>query len=67
MLGQQSKLERARARDFTAIRSFFAGHQTKDSRFAGAVSPHKTDVLARVNLERSAAQHILRAIGFIDI
>src|SRR5262249_3757537 len=67
MLRQQTELQRARTCDLAAISRFVAGHQTKDRRLAGSVAAHKANVLARINLQRSATQDVLRAVGFENV
>jgi len=67
VLGQQSKFQASRAHNFTPIRRLFLGHQPKDRRLSGPVSSDQTDMLAGIDLERGAAQDILRSIGFENV
>jgi len=66
MLVQQTQLQATRTHDLATIRAFIAANETEDRALAGAVSTHKSDVLARVYLQRSAAQNILHAIRLMN-
>ena len=66
MLRQQAKLQAARAHDVAAVSRFFSGDETKDRRLAGAVATDQSDVLARIDLQRCAAQNVLRGIRFMN-
>jgi hypothetical protein len=67
VLGQKTELQRAGARDFTAIGCFITSYEPKDGRLAGAVATDKPHVLARINLQARATQHVLRAVGFVNV
>jgi len=67
MLREQSELESTGTRDFTAIGRLFFGYQAKNRRFARAIASDQTDVLARIDLKRRAAQNVLRAKGFVNV
>src|SRR5207248_955511 len=62
-----SELESTGTRDFTAIGRLFFGYQAKNRRFARAIASDQTDVLARIDLKRCAAQNVLRAKGFVNV
>ena len=61
MLREQAKLQAARPHHVAAVSRFFAGDEPEDSRLARAVATDKSDVLARIDLQRGAAQNVLRA------
>ena len=67
MLGEQAEPQPAGANDFAAVGCLLAAEQTKDRGLAGTVATYQTDVLTRINLERCAAQNVLRAVGLINI
>src|SRR5437667_8315271 len=67
VLGEQAQFQVTRAHDFTPIRRGFIIDQPKDRRLAGAVSSDQSDMLARIDLQRCAAQNILRAVGFVYV
>src|SRR5262249_7546692 len=50
--------------DLAVVRSFRAHDQTQNSRLAGAIAAHQTDVFSGIDLKSNAAQHRLRAVGF---
>ena len=49
------------------IRRFVTSYETKDRALAGAVSTYEPDMLARIHLQSGTAQHVLNAIGFMNI
>jgi hypothetical protein len=67
VLGQKTELQRAGARDFTAIGCFITSYEPKDGRLAGAVATDKSHVFARIYLQARATQHVLRAEGFVNV
>jgi enoyl-CoA hydratase/carnithine racemase len=67
MLGEQSEVESARTHHIAAIGRLFAADQAKQSGLARAVAPDETDMLARIDLERCAAQHILGTVRLMNI
>jgi hypothetical protein len=67
VLGQQAKLQPARANHVTAIGRFFLRHQLEDGRLAGAVTAHEPDMLTGIHLQRGATQDILRTERLLDI
>ncbi len=67
VLGEQPQFQAARAHHFAAIRRGFIIDQAKDRRLAGAVAPDQPDVISRIDLQRCAAQNVLRAVGFVYV
>jgi hypothetical protein len=67
MLFEQTEAQSAHAHNVAAVGGFLAGDQAKNRRFTGAVPAHQPDVLARIDLERRAAQNLLRGVGFFDV
>jgi hypothetical protein len=67
MLREQAKLQAARAHDLAAIRRFFTGDQPKNCRLACAVATDKSNVLARIDLQRCAPQNVLRGKRFVNV
>ncbi len=66
VLVQQAELHSARAHDVTTIRCLIPSDETEDRALAGPVAADEPDVFTRIHLQRSAAQDILGAVGFID-
>ena len=62
VLREQPELQATRAYHFALIGRLFAVYEPEDCRLARAIPTHKSDVLARINLEASAAQNVLRAV-----
>src|ERR1700722_15912901 len=52
---------------FAFVRSLLAHHHAKQRRFPRAVRTHQSDLLARVQLERSINKNELLPVLFIDI
>jgi hypothetical protein len=67
VLGQQTQLQTSRAHDVATVRGLFLRYQLENGRLARSVATYQTDVLAGIDLERGAAQYILRAEGLLDI
>jgi hypothetical protein len=67
VLGKQPQAHTARSDEVTAVGSFFAVEQTKDSGFAGAVAADESHVFAGIYLQRGATQNILSGVGFVNI
>jgi hypothetical protein len=67
VLFEQAEFESTRTHYVAAVGRLFAANQAKQGGLARAVAPDEADMLARVDLERHAAQHILRAVRLIDI
>jgi hypothetical protein len=61
MLCEQPKFEAASAHHLAPIRRDLLRDQVENRRLARAVAPNKADVLARIDLQRRAAQNVLRA------
>src|SRR5688572_4526564 len=64
VLSEQPKLKAIYRCHFPRVRRFSPGHEPENRGLAGAVSPDKPDLFARIYLERKAAKHIDTAIGF---
>jgi hypothetical protein len=64
---EQTDPNAARPNHVATIRSFLGANEAKDGRLAGAVATYEPDVLAWIYLERGAAQHVLRTIGFVNV
>jgi glycerol-3-phosphate responsive antiterminator len=61
VLRKQSELQATRAHNVSTVGRLFLSDQLEDGGFARAVAAYQTDVLTRIDLERSAPQNILRA------
>src|SRR5437867_5038584 len=67
MLCKQTKFQSPGSYHLAMIGRFLSINQTKDCRLARTIAAHQPDVLAGIHLERSAAQHVLRAVRFVNI
>ena len=67
MLVQKTESDCFRSHHVTAISSFISTYQTKDSTLAGSIPTYEADVFSSIYLERSTAQHVLHAVGFMNI
>ena len=62
MLSQQTQTDAAGTYDVAAIWRFLVINQAKDGGLTRSVAADEPDVLARIYLQRRAAQDILRAV-----
>ena len=62
VLRQQTKAHTPRADHIAAVRRLFSADQSKNCCLARTVASHKSNMIARVHLERNATQDIVRAV-----
>ena len=67
VLVQQAQSHATRAHDVAAIRRLVTTNETEDRAFTGAVSTYKSDVFSGIDLQRRAAQDVLRPIRLMYI
>jgi hypothetical protein len=67
VLREQAETHAARTHNVAFVRHFLAADETKDGRLPRPVAPYQSGMLALVDLQRCAAQDILRAIGFVNV
>jgi len=67
VLFEQAETNAARADNVAAVRRLFIGDEAEQSGLARAVAANKSDVLAGVDLQRRAAQDILRAVRLVNV
>src|SRR6185503_7009994 len=67
VLREQAEFQSSGAYYFTLIRSLFFRDQSEDRRLARAVPSHQANMFAGIYLQRSAAQNVLRAVGFVNV
>jgi hypothetical protein len=67
MLFEQSEPDAACAHNVAAVGRLFACDEAEQSGLARAVATNKPDVLAGVDLQRRAAQNVLRAVRFENV
>jgi hypothetical protein len=67
MLVQQTQLHAARTHHITTIRGFITSDETKDRALTGAIAAYQSNVLARIHLQRRAAQDVLNAVRFMNL
>jgi len=65
VLSQQTETHSSRTDDLAAIRWLFIIDESKNCCLAGSVSTHQPDMFTWINLQRDAAQDILRAVRLI--
>ena len=67
VLFEQAELDAARAHHVAAVGRLLGGDEPEERRLARAVPAHEPDVLARVDLQGRAAQHVLRAVRLVNV
>jgi hypothetical protein len=67
VLRKQTQSNTARANYITTVGRFFSANETKDCGLACAISADQPHMLARIYLQRSTTQYILRAVRLVDI
>jgi hypothetical protein len=67
LLFEQANAEAPQQHDFTAIRLFTPGDESKDGSLARAVATYQANAFAWVDLKRRATQDSLGTIGFVNV
>ena len=67
VLFEQAEPQAARTHNVAAIRRLFAVDEAEQGGLARAVAAHQPDVLAGVDLQRRAAQDLLRRVGLVNV
>jgi len=67
MLVKPTKFDDAGTHHLATVSSLLSSHQPEDRALAGAISTDKADVFAGIDLQRRAAQDVLRPIRLMYI
>ena len=67
LLFEQANAQSAQQNHLAAIGFFAARQQAENSSLPYTIAAHQPDALAGIDLQRRAAQHLLRAVGFVNV